>query len=127
MTIARGGRVLIVDGSAEVRSIVRKLLAKLGFRNVEEAPDSATALTQLAEKQTALLILSWNLEPMDGRAVLKKLRAEPAHANLPVIVMTSEHVINKVVQAVKAGATCIINTPFDADTLKAKIEQIGTK
>jgi DNA-binding NtrC family response regulator len=47
--------------------------------------------------------------------------------NLPVIVMTSEHVINKVVQAVKAGATSIINTPFDADTLKAKIEQIGPK
>ena len=51
MIILRNCHVLVVDDSAAIRSIIRKLLAQLGFDNVDEASDGAVALAKISEKK----------------------------------------------------------------------------
>lgn len=74
MIIHRNSHVLIVDNNDATRSIVRKLLQQLGFTSIDEASDGAAALAKLLEKTYGLMISDWNLEPMDARALLKKIR-----------------------------------------------------
>jgi two-component system chemotaxis response regulator CheY len=126
MTIHHFSSILIVDDSGAVRSVVRKLLTQLGFKNLDEAPDGEAALAKISEKHFGLVISDWNMEPMSGQALLENVRANKQYANLPFIMMTADPSIERIVQAKKAGVTCFINKPFRAEELQAKILQTGT-
>jgi two-component system, chemotaxis family, chemotaxis protein CheY len=126
MSIHHDSQILIVDDSASVRSIIRKILTQLGYKNIDEASDGGDALAKIAEKQFDLVISDWNMEPMDGRALLEKVRAIEKYAKLPFIIMTADPAINKIVQAKNARVSSFINKPFTAESLKAKISEINT-
>jgi two-component system chemotaxis response regulator CheY len=126
MTIHHFSSILIVDDSGAVRSVVRKLLTQLGFKNLDEAPDGEAALKKISEQHFSLVISDWNMEPMSGQILLENVRANKKYANLPFIMMTADSSIEKIVQAKKAGVTCFINKPFRADELQAKILQTNT-
>ena len=126
MTVHHFSSILIVDDSGAVRSVVRKLLTQLGFKNLEEAPDGETALKKISEQHFSLVISDWNMEPMSGQVLLENVRANKKYANLPFIMMTADPSIERIVQAKKAGVTCFINKPFRAEELQAKILQTST-
>jgi two-component system, chemotaxis family, chemotaxis protein CheY len=126
MTIHHFSSILIVDDSGAVRSVVRKLLTQLGFKSLDEAADGEAALAKISEKQFALVISDWNMEPMSGQVLLENVRANKQYANLPFILMTADPSIEKVVKARHAGVTCFINKPFRAEELQAKILQTST-
>jgi two-component system chemotaxis response regulator CheY len=115
-----------VDDSGAVRSVVRRLLTQLGFKNIDEAPDGEAALEKISEQHFSLVISDWNMEPMSGDILLENVRANKKYANLPFIMMTADPSIEKIVQAKKAGVTCFIKKPFRADELQAKILQTNT-
>jgi two-component system, chemotaxis family, chemotaxis protein CheY len=123
MTIHHFSSILIVDDSGAVRSVVRRLLTQLGFKNIDEAPNGKAALEKISEQHFSLVISDWNMEPMNGQILLENVRANKKYANLPFIMMTADTSIEKIVQAKKAGVTCFINKPFRADELQAKILQ----
>lgn len=77
------------------------------------------------KKNYGLVISDWNMHPMDGRALLKQVRANKKNENLPFIIMTGESAINRVVQANHVGVSCFIKKPFTAEVLQAKIAQIS--
>jgi len=52
----RKSQILVIDDSGTMRSIVQKLLAQLGYTNVDEASDGATALAKINEKPYGLVI-----------------------------------------------------------------------
>ncbi len=126
MTLHHFSSILVVDDSGAVRSVVRKLLAQLGFKNIDEAADGEAALEKISEKHFSLVISDWNMEPMSGQIFLENVRADNKYANLPFIMMTADPSIEKIVQAKKAGVTCFIKKPFRADELQAKILQTST-
>jgi two-component system chemotaxis response regulator CheY len=126
MTIHQFNSILIVDDSGAVRSVVRKLLVQLGFKNIDEAADGEAALAKISEQDFALVISDWNMEPMNGAVLLEKVRANKKYANLPFIMMTADSTIDKIVQARHAGVTSFINKPFRAEELEAKILQANT-
>jgi two-component system, chemotaxis family, chemotaxis protein CheY len=126
MTIHHFSSILIVDDSGAVRSVVRKLLTQLGFKNIDEAPDGEAALEKISEQHFSLVISDWNMEPMSGQTLLENVRANKKYANLPFIMMTADPSIEKIVQAKKAGVTCFIKKPFRAEELQAKILQTNT-
>jgi two-component system chemotaxis response regulator CheY len=123
MTIHNFSSILIVDDSGAVRSVVRKLLTQLGFKNIDEAPDGEAALKKISEQHFSLVISDWNMEPMSGNILLENVRANKKYTNLPFIMMTADPSIERIVQAKKAGVTCFINKPFRAEELQAKISQ----
>ena len=123
MTIHHFSSILIVDDSGAVRSVVRRLLTQLGFKNIDEAPNGEAALEKISEQHFSLVISDWNMEPMSGQVLLQNVRANKMYANLPFIMMTADPSIERIVQAKKAGVTSFINKPFRAEELQAKILQ----
>src|SRR5258708_32867926 len=95
--------VLIVDDYKTMLRIIRNLLKQLGFDNVDEAADGATALARLREKDFGLVISDWNMEPMTGLQLLKEVRADAKLANIPFVMVTAESKTENVIASNEAG------------------------
>jgi len=119
-----GMKILVVDDYATMRRIVRNLLSQIGFTDVEEANDGVTALQKLREKQFGLVISDWNMEPMTGLQLLKEIRADVKLKGTPFIMVTAESKTENVIAAKQAGVNNYIVKPFNADTLKQKIQSV---
>jgi two-component system, chemotaxis family, chemotaxis protein CheY len=127
LTIDSKSQILIVDDSGAVRSIVRKILTQLGFTEVDEATDGQAALAKIKQTRYGLVISDWNMEPMNGRALLEQVRGKKEFKTLPFIIMTTESDQYKILEAGYAGVTCFISKPFNADELQAKISKVNTR
>jgi two-component system chemotaxis response regulator CheY len=125
MIIHHFSNILVVDDSSTVRTVVRRLLTQLGYRNIDDVADGAAALAKISENHFDLVISDWNMEPMSGDALLEHVRASEKYKKLPFIMMTADSTIDKVVQARRAGVSCFINKPFGAEALQAKITEIN--
>ena len=124
MAIDKSMNVLIVDDYKTMLRIIRNLLKQLGFDNVDEAADGATALARLREKEFGLVISDWNMEPMTGLQLLKEVRADAKLANIPFVMVTAESKTENVIAAKEAGVTNYIVKPFNAETLKQKLTAV---
>lgn len=101
--------------------IVRGLLHQLGFSNVDEATDGQSAYAMIAGRQYGLVISDWNMQPMTGLDLLKRVRSEPKTAKLPFIMVTAEAKAENVVAARQAGVNNYIIKPFTQAVLKQKM------
>ena len=118
--------VLVVDDYSTMVRIIRNLLAQLGFADVDDAKDGASALEKMRIKRYGLVISDWNMEPMTGYDLLKEVRADPGLGAVPFIMVTAESKTENVIAAKKAGVNTYIVKPFNAQTLKSKIESVFT-
>ena len=118
--------VLVVDDYNTMVRIIRNLLRQLGFQDVDDASDGSAALSKMEGKKYGLVISDWNMEPMTGYELLKQVRANPQMAETPFIMITAESKTENVVAAKQAGANNYIIKPFNAETLKHKIEAVFT-
>jgi two-component system, chemotaxis family, chemotaxis protein CheY len=117
-------KVLVVDDYATMRRIIRNLLTQIGFTDVDEAADGASALSKLRESKFGLVISDWNMEPMTGLQLLKEVRADKVLKDTPFIMVTAESKTENVVAAKQAGVNNYIVKPFNAETLKGKIQSV---
>jgi two-component system chemotaxis response regulator CheY len=116
--------VLIVDDYRTMLRIIRNLLKQLDFNNVDEAVDGQEALAKLRAGNFGLVISDWNMAPMTGLDLLKEVRADQRLQNLPFIMITAESKTENVVAAKQAGVSNYIVKPFNAETLREKIEKV---
>ena len=124
MAVNHSMPVLIVDDYKTMIRIIRNLLKQLGFANVDEAGDGTAALNMMRQKDYGLVISDWNMEPMTGYEFLREVRADDHLAQTPFIMVTAESKTENVIAAKKAGVNNYIVKPFNAATLKAKIDAI---
>lgn len=116
--------ILVVDDYQTMIRIIRNLLKQLGFDDVDDASDGSVALSKLKEKKYGLVISDWNMEPMTGYELLKEVRADDHLRSTPFIMVTAESKTENVIAAKKAGVNNYIVKPFNAQTLKTKIESV---
>ena len=116
--------VLVVDDYKTMVRIIRNLLKQIGFEDVDEASDGTEALTKLKERQYGLVISYWNMEPMTGYELLKRVRDDADLSTIPFIMVTAEAKSENVIAAKKAGVSNYIVKPFNAQTLKGKIDTV---
>jgi two-component system chemotaxis response regulator CheY len=116
--------ILVVDDYNTMIRIIRNLLKQLGFEDIDDAADGSAALGKLREKRYGLVISDWNMEPMTGYELLKEVRADPGLTKTPFIMVTAESKTENVIAAKKAGVNNYIVKPFNAQTLKTKIEAV---
>ena len=116
--------ILVVDDYNTMVRIIRNLLRQLGFENVDAAPDGSAALAKLRTNKYSLVISDWNMEPMTGYELLKQMRADPSLNATPFIMVTAESKTENVIAAKQAGVNNYIVKPFNADTLKNKIDAV---
>ncbi|MGX1101195.1 chemotaxis response regulator CheY [Amorphus sp. MBR-141] len=116
--------VLVVDDYKTMIRIIKNLLKQLGFEDVDEATDGTEALGKLKERTYGLVISDWNMQPMTGYELLQHVRSDDVLSAIPFIMVTAEAKTENVVAAKKAGVSNYIVKPFNAQTLKGKIETV---
>ena len=124
MSVDKNMNILIVDDYKTMLRIINNLLKQLGFSNVDEATDGGMALNMIKEKKYNLIISDWNMEPMSGYEFLKLVRTNEATKQLPFIMVTAESKTENIIAAKQAGVSNYIVKPFNAQTLKQKIEAV---
>jgi chemosensory pili system protein ChpA (sensor histidine kinase/response regulator) len=111
---------LVVDDSLTVRRVTQRLLMREGWR-VTLAKDGVEALEKLAQERPAVLLSDLEMPRMDGFDLLREVRATPALAGLPVVVITSRTAQKHRDLAAELGADHYLGKPFGEDTLLALI------
>lgn len=116
--------VLIVDDYTTMVRIIRNLLKQIGFDDIDAASNGADAYELMEGRQYGLVISDWNMVPMTGYELLAKVRENPRISQTPFIMVTAEAKTEHVIAAKKAGVNDYILKPFNAQTLKAKIDHV---
>ncbi len=116
--------ILVVDDYKTMVRIIRNLLKQLGFDNVDDAADGTEAFQRMQERRYGLVISDWNMEPMTGYELLKHVRNDDGLSQTPFIMITAESKTENVIAAKKAGVNNYIVKPFNARTLKSKIDAV---
>jgi two-component system chemotaxis response regulator CheY len=119
--------VLIVDDFPTMLRILSNLLRQIQFDNVDQASDGAEALDKLRCGNFSLVISDWNMAPMTGLHLLQEMRADQQLRAIPFIMITAESKVENVLTAKQAGVDSYIVKPFNAETLRAKINAVLTR
>ncbi len=115
---------LIVDDSAVIRKVARRILEGLSFR-ISEAEDGQQALIVCTSDMPDAVLLDWNMPVMDGYEFLKQLRQMPGGADPKVVFCTTENDVAHIARAMHAGADEYIMKPFDKEIVTAKLQEVG--
>ena len=124
MTIDPSMPILVVDDYGTMVRIIRNLLKQVGYENVDDACNGEEALRKIRDKRYSLIISDWNMEPMTGFQLLQKVREGGIASEVPFIMVTAESKTDNVIAARRAGVSHYIVKPFNAATLKSKIDAI---
>jgi len=115
---------LVVDDSRMIRRVASRILKDLKFE-ISEAENGQDAIDKCRIDMPDAILLDWNMPVMDGLDFLKELRSE-AGGDAPVVVFcTAERDVEKITEAIEAGADEYIMKPFDSDIIESKFEQAG--
>jgi two-component system chemotaxis response regulator CheY len=122
-------RFIIIDDFATMRKIVKKVLSELGYTNIDEAEDGAKALPLIqaaaASGQPYKCIISdWNMPNMQGIDLLKACKADAKLKDIPFMLVTAEGEQKQIIEAAKAGVSDYVVKPFNAQTLKEKLQKV---
>jgi len=124
MAIDLNMHVLIVDDHRTMLRIIRNLMQQLGFNNIDEATNGSAAFQKLRDKKYGLVISDWIMEPTTGLQLLQEIRANDALKGTPFIMITAESKTENVIAAKQAGVNNYILKPFNAATLKSKLQAV---
>ena len=114
-------KVLVVDDNRPSRELIIAILRPLGLE-VAEAPDGATALLAARAMRPNLVILDLAMPGMDGFAVLRELRRDPACAVIPVIAVTANAMPEERSKALLAGCKDFLTKPLRSAELRRRVE-----
>ena len=116
-------KILIAEDNAVNRELLRELLDMRGYE-VFEACDGQEALTKITETQPDLLVLDLGMPVLDGFGVIRKIRAEPTIAKLPVLAATAYAMRGDREKVLEAGFDGYLSKPIDAASLKVEIDRL---
>ncbi len=125
-------RFLVVDDFATMRKIIKKVLNELGYSNIVEADDGATAWPLIDASHgkgepIEVVISDWNMPQMQGIDLLKHCRTDARFKALPFMLVTAESEQKQILEAAQAGVSNYVVKPFNSVTLKQKLEQVYAK
>jgi two-component system chemotaxis response regulator CheY len=117
-------KCLVVDDSAVIRKVARRILEGMNF-TIMEAEDGSKALDVCSVAMPDAILLDWNMPVMDGYEFLKTLRKVQNGDKPKVVFCTTENDVAHIARAMHAGANEYIMKPFDRDILASKFREIG--
>lgn len=117
-------RCLVVDDSRVIRKVARRILEDMRFE-IEEAADGLEALQACRRTMPDAILLDWTMPVMSGIEFLRQLRQEPGGDKPTVVFCTTENDVERIAEAIKAGADEYMMKPFDGDILQSKFTEAG--
>lgn len=122
-------RILVVDDEKVLRSLMRRVLEREGYR-VDEAPSSNEAMALLHQNEYSLALVDIHLgspqipEDVDGLELCRRIRSDPAIQGIGIIVITVFGDRAHVVASTRAGANDFIVKPFEAPVLEDRVRRV---
>ena len=113
-------RVLLVEDSRDLRRLFARVLRRSGFE-VCEASDGREALDVVLEFRPEVVVTDVMMPEMDGIELIRRLRATPATAEIPIVVMTAAPTDEARRDALRAGAAHVLGKPFDSRALLDRV------
>lgn len=118
-------KVMIVDDSSTIRTLITSILGRLGAVETETARDGEDALSKVFSFMPDLILLDWNMPKMSGLDFLKQFRKRDK--TTPVIMVTTESEKSRVIEAIRAGINDYVVKPFTPDTLISHVQKTMEK
>lgn len=118
--------ILVIDDSEFVRRLVFEMLSGFGVGKVLLAETASEAFARMETIRPDLIICDWQMHPVDGLAVLRKLRLQPSEdfPRIPFIMLTGHRSTEDVTAAIGEGADSYIVKPFSAATLMSHLLKV---
>jgi two-component system response regulator MtrA len=115
--------VLIADDDPDIQALVAFRLERAGFRTVRAGQ---AALELALADPPDLAVVDWSMPKLDGIELTRALRANPATAELPVLLLTARAQEQDVATGLEAGATAYIRKPFNGQELSERVQELLT-
>ena len=117
------GLVLVIEDDTAIRDMLCFSLRHSGF-DCEGVGNAELGLLSLKKKRPAIILLDWMLPGIDGLEFIRRLRANNAFANIPVIMLTAKGESEDMVKGLSVGADDYVNKPFSPPELIARIKAL---
>ena len=119
-------KVLIIDDSRSMRAIVRSILMQLGCTTIREAGDGALAFKEMQSFPCDLIIVDWNMEPLDGLDFVRLVRTAKDSRNpyVPIIMLSGHTEFRRVEEARDAGVNEFLAKPCSVELVRNRILSI---
>ncbi|MBA2560215.1 MAG: response regulator [Propionibacteriales bacterium] len=119
-------RVLVVDDSATIRSLIAINLQLEGF-DVVEARDGQECLDVVRAVQPALITLDVAMPRLDGFSTAARLRADPGTARIPIVMVTARAQDSDLAYGAELGVDAYVTKPFDPGHLVAVVRSLAVR
>ncbi len=122
VTVLSALRVLVIEDSPYMRTIIRTILQGLGVREIFEAEDGGVGLEKLEQLSPDLVIIDWVLPILDGPELVRLVR-NPNHSmgTVPIIMISSFAEKHRIVEAKQLGVHEFLRKPFSAKDMYLRI------
>lgn len=119
-------RALVIEDEPASRDLVISLLDGIGIGQIDRAADGEEAFKRLASALPDIIVSDVMMEPMDGIAFTRRLRAHRASPapHIPVILLTAHTDRTTVIEARDAGVNAFVAKPVSIDELRRKIVMV---
>ncbi|HEY8091714.1 MAG TPA: response regulator [Polyangiaceae bacterium] len=115
---------LVVEDSPMMRQLLVLALSRVKSLRVTEADDGVDGLRKLAGGKFDIIITDINMPIMDGLKLVKRVRSDPTHKDVPVIIITTEGSNEDRARALHLGANAYITKPIQAPQVIAKVREL---
>jgi len=115
---------LVVEDSPMMRQLLVFALARIKKLVVTEADDGVDGLRKLAAGRFDLVITDINMPIMDGLKLVKRIRTDAVHKDVPIIIITTEGSSEDRHRAMALGANAYITKPIQAPQVIAKVKEL---
>ena len=115
---------LVVEDSPPMRKMIVFALSRVRGLNVIEADDGVDALRRIASTRFDIIITDINMPILDGLKLVKRLRADEAYKDVPIIIITTEGAAEDRQRALALGANAYITKPIQAPQVISLVREI---
>ncbi|MDX2103456.1 MAG: EAL domain-containing protein [Alphaproteobacteria bacterium] len=112
--------ILVVDDNEDTRLLISRRIERDGHKALS-APDGETALAAMAIRDIDLVLLDLDMPGVSGSDVLLRLKTSPATSRIPVVMISADADVSRVVQCLEFGAEDYVTKPFNPVLLRARI------
>jgi DNA-binding response OmpR family regulator len=122
--LSTAARILVVEDEADIAGLIKHALERRADTRVEIVPTGSAALAAVTAQPPDLMILDLNLPGLDGAEVCRLVRARPATATLPIIMLTARTSEDDRVAGLDLGADDYVTKPFSLRELAARVRAV---
>jgi two-component system, cell cycle response regulator len=116
---------LVVDDNKITTKLLNRYLTPAGY-NVKEAYDGIECLEKVQEEMPDAIVLDVMMPRLDGYETVKRLKADPKTARIPVVIVTALNDVSNQVKAIESGADDFLSKPIEDKLLIAKVKLLSS-